>query len=552
MSIVQAILDRPEHPERIDRLVRRLQRRHRGWVLVDAMNRHDYAWMHARPFVKDEGFTPGLRREGAGRDITGAELLGWLAPRFSYALVAVRPPGPPPPELARMLVSAREIGLPFLVLEAGEGEGEVRYFDGEGRRRSLPPPEPLAGDSLGLRLKGGRTLAGAWQLPLTLEATLAQPRARLEVELTAQGSGFRRRSYGFLLERARDAAAGTGRLVLDVRPDPEERDELVLRAEGFAEPLRIQAFKSFVPVPQPFSSRDEPWQVHVLFDRTTLDVDQWPAALSTSFARGGTAHADGGEDRSVPLIGPNAAPPASWNLRLRHRLAAALPQLALEMPAMDLHLWWFADMPRDGIERHPWLESPRAAFAPCGRCPAERLGEVLESEAFGYCPGLDVYDAVDEALAGVALAIAGESERSRHAVIVVGDSPPPPRDPLDPFWRELPGRSVATNARCSGGFRQALADLAALRVPVGWLFIRSPRGPAPAEAGLLGFGQAYPAFQSVKERVLGVLRATEGLITVETGTEDDLEGPLRRLGALLGNGPGGIEGVELALGAAAR
>jgi hypothetical protein len=560
MSIVDAIFDHPGHAEKIDQLVRKLQRRHRGWVLVDAANREDYAWMHARPFVKDEGFTPGLRRELRSADgFNGvAEVLSWLEPRFGYALVIVKPPGLPVPEVVSMLAHAQETQLPFLVLELGERLEDLRYIDDAGRKRRLPLPGPLHGEALALRLTGARTESGEWQLPLPLDAVVAEPRAKLEVELTGRSNGFRRRSYGFLLERPPGTGAASGRLVLDVRPHREQRDELILTAEGFREAPRIQAYESVVPGPRPSPARDETWRVHVLFDRTTLDVDQWPAALSAGFVRSTAGRTDAGEDRNQRLTKPPSAAAslavesASWNLRLRRSLAAALPQLAREMPGAELHLWWFADTPRAGIERHPVLESPRTAFAACGRCPSEHLMEVLESAQFGYCPGLDIYDAADEALEAVAAAISGTPGRAHHAVIVVGDSPPPPRDPFDPLWRELPGRSVATNARCSGKFRQALAALGKLDVPVGWLFIRSPRGPAPEDGKLLAYGKSYPAFQSVKERVLALLRATEGLITVETGTETDLEGSLRRLAALLGRGPGGIAGVDFALAPEAR
>jgi hypothetical protein len=561
MSIVDAILDHSGHAEKIDQLVRKLQRPHRGWVLVDAANREDYAWVHARPFVRDEGFTPGLRREVRSADgFTGvAEVLSWLEPRFGYALVIAKPPGPPLPEVLGMLAHAQEMRLPFLVLELGERLEDLCYIDERGIKPRLPHPGPLHAETLALRLTGARMESGEWQLPLRLDAVVTEPRAKLEVDLIGRSNGFPRRSYGFLLERPPGTGAASGRLVLDVLPHRGQRDELILTAEGFPEVPRIQVYKSGVPGPRTRPARDETWRVHVLFDRTTLDVDQWPAALSAGFVRATAGRTDAGEDLSRLLNTPASAPAspavesAGWNLRLRRSLAAALPQLTREMPGAELHLWWFADTPRAGIERHPVLESPRNAFAACGRCPSEHLAEVLESEQFGYCPGLDIYDAADEALEAIAAAIGGgASDRVYHAVIVVGDSPPPPRDPFDPLWRELPGRSVATNARCSEKFRQALAALGKLKVPVGWLFIRSPRGPAPEDGKLLGYRKSYPDFQFVKERILALLRATEGLITVETGTETDLEGPLRRLAALLGRGPGGIAGVDFALAPEAR
>jgi hypothetical protein len=556
MSLVESILSQPGHLQRIDQVVRQLPgvRRHRGWVLVDAANFDDHAWIHSRPYLLDETEgLPGFRRERRDGDgLSGYEILSWLEPRSGYALALAK--GPEEKGLSQavreLLQRVQDIRLPFLMVDAAGEPLHLWYHDGEGHRRPLPPVGALRREALRLSFRGRQSLEGEWLLPLTLFAASPRARARVEIHLPER-SGFQRSRYVFVIENSLGQALGSGRIQLDVRPEPEGKDELVLRAEGFSEPPRILTFDTFEETGRQPAS-DERWRIHLLFDRTTLDVDAWPAALAASTGDSGGQGVD--ESRNVRLTTKPSAPVSSltdtaqWNLVLRRKLAEALQGLEGEMPGVELDLWWFADIPRqeEGIARHRSIESPSIAFAPWGKCLTTQLAEALAGDPFAYSPGLDIYDAVDQALAEVVLVARAEARPVRQAVIIIGDSPPPPRDPADPLW-DLPGKPVISNARRSPLFRESLADLGALRVPVGWLFVRSPRSPAVTDDLLRPYSWKYPAFQALKQRVLSILASIPGMTLVETSTDDDLSEPLHQLLALLRSREGEIVGLDISL-----
>jgi len=227
-------------------------------------------------------------------------------------------------------------------------------------------------------------------------------------------------------------------------------------------------------------------QWNIVFDRTRLDTTQWARALDA--VAQGTCNVD----PSLP-----DSDPSLWNRDCIESTARTLSNLlARHAPESTIEVWGFSDVPRpDGCAPVAGLPMERIPFNRLGRCDREGLATAFAG--LSYVTGLDLCDAVDEALADV-LSSVRHHPGIRHAVLVIGDSPPPAYGPDDPIWKEVAARpgTPFTGMRCSTLFRDTLEDLGKLGVPVGWLFLADRGAPPP------GADATYLTWRDQTARVL--------------------------------------------------
>lgn len=269
--------------------------------------------------------------------------------------------------------------------------------------------------------------------------------------------------------------------------------------------LQLQGATS--PVGAPRFDPARPLVVTVIVDRTACDPDAYPHLVQRAVGLGRRDVDDvfGGEADAH-----GALEPGSWNIGTRRALALALPA-ALELlhPKITLQLGWFADVPSDtGLARPDGLPVALASEGAVGEVERETLAVVLDGPAFSWVSGMDLIDGADVALGRVAHGACADRDH-QHAVILVGDSPPPPSQG-GPLWRALTTLGPAVGVRTGDGFSDALARLEDSGIPVGWLFLRSARGPE-APRHLAGTLALWPAYQSLREAVLTGLSQTVGL-----------------------------------------
>jgi hypothetical protein len=205
---------------------------------------------------------------------------------------------------------------------------------------------------------------------------------------------------------------------------------------------------------------------------------------------------------------------AEWNRGLRTAVIEGLTRALGRQRDVTVDLWTFADEERSFTVAIPSLPTPRSVFNR-GDHNAADLTHILD--ASGYMPGLDVYDAVDEALEGVTKRL---TRNARHAVLIVGDSPPPPQrtEASDPLWAGIAGTPERTNARKSGRFMAALTLLQHAGVPIEWVFVKTARWPALPSGMML----AYERYHSLRERVLAALKEIPHMHVTAAASADEV------------------------------
>lgn len=503
-----------------------------GWALVVAGSPNSVVWVHVRPFLHVPDMPQGF-------SLQRQEFYGFQPcsdPR--YVTLFVRQGAADfPPEVYELMGRAQEQSLPWLAIQVAPGAEAVTVFEQDGPPKQLPHEvPPLRVGALRIKVNCEEEVLIEESLPLELRVESDAPAAAVSLTLLDQ-SGFSKDSYHYVVRSGDGQPLGRGTLRLGANCRAGQPDELVFQHAGFEHEVSAEEWETPPRTEATPVFHNGPVNLHLLFDRTTLDVDAWPVAyealdsvrpddsdVAEAFVLEQAPGGDGGWNAG------------GWNIRLREALADALLSETHRLhDDVALHLWWFADIPRNGIAMNdsvPWVSEP------CGRAghfPLSLLKEQLSSPSFDYASGFDLFDAVDESLEQVGEFIAEQSQarRAQHAVLIVGDSPPPPATPAasDHLWKRLVSRPVRTNARCSLRFTSALEGLSRLRVPVGWLFIRTSRAPSASA----GYGKKYMAqfqyFQTIREDVLAALRQFSSVVVEDCAGTEDLP---RALGRLLG------------------
>ena len=480
----------------------------RGWMAADATLPHlPWVVVHLRPWLGDPGSRPGLRREDGNGPLRDR------APAAGYGLVLLaRDPASLLEPALTALRTALSLEQPSLCVFGFPGE---LTFQHEGERLPLPSPRPLAALApIRVELRGRLPHTFETFLPATLRIRGTQARHSLlaRAGLTAD---FEEPFERFEIRSRDGSPIGDLALRADLRAEAGTRDRLTLapasdarievRSAGLERPGRPRRLAGAAAL-----------RLHVIFDRTALDLEAWPRALAALTSRSAE-------------VNEAAAPKGQWNLKLRQQLAAGLQgslQRLHRRPTLDF--WWFADQPRPGIAPPDGLPIAAASWGHPGELRLEQLPAALLGRDFDYACGMDLFDAVDEALEQVAGRI-GNPAAYQHAVLIVGDSPPPPADEQDPLWRRLVqgngDGAPRTNARRSPRFRTILASLERQGVPIGWLFVRHPGNPETQPADL----DSRPRFQTLREEVLAALQQYTSLVVEACDPGDDIG---RSLGAL--------------------
>lgn len=497
-----------------------------GWRMVSIRPQGLGAeWVHMRPYLGDEGMAHGYRVEPDGR----APLE--LCEEPSYPNLFVRwDGGDIPTEVYELLGDAERRQIPWLMVEVSSGSEALSLYDkSDGSRKSLSGlTRPSSVRPLTLNVEGSRAIELSEFLPFDVQVSSNTHAAAFSVNVKTASAKFSRRAYHFTLAEAGRKPLGSGALRVNVRCRVGQPDDLVVTALDFKGGVVVRE-QEFAAAGRQRPPRFSPGtvQLHVVFDRTTLDADAWPVALA---ALGGLVEESGDEMYSRGESGQQ-----SWNQHLREALAEALAHAVGEFHGGDVlfHLWWFADMPRPGVASIRNIPVLRVAHGGGEQCSADELRGQLCSPMFEYAPGLDLFDAADEALQRVAAHIAPTARHSamQHAVLVVGDSPPPPADKQDVLWTALVDGPPRTNARCSPRFRDALRSLHEMRVPVGWLFMRP--GIPTSKAGYREYENQFQYFGTLRKNVLNALHQIDGLKVEDCRGTADIGRALRDLLAQL-------------------
>ncbi len=450
------------------------------------------AWFHMRPFYRANSRSHGCRIVSIEK--IEPELLQQT--RGDYFVAFLRRSRSP---MTSVVHASAMDGLFWLSLEISDN-GETNVIV-DGSAGSLPHPltlhdpvEPLGSVSI-------RVGTELYACTMPAELVVQSSGDRCHVVLGCDLPRLRVAHHEFVLRKKKRGVIGQTVLKLDIEPQAGIHDRLVLRA-GDRRNVALRPLLGEPEQPPP------PLVLHVLFDRTTLD-----AGLHSNAAR---------VTGSVSTTNPSPLPPGDWNARLRRSTAEAVT-LAISKRVIELELWPFADVPRDAMSGNRLaLSAGGAAWSHivCHDPEAFRQAMAGDSQC-GWRYGLDYVDAVDEVLSAVASRIE-ERRELQHAVLIIGDSPPPPERVGDGLWNAIV-EDRRSNCRRSPLFTKALARLVASRVPVLWAFVMTSSPEAGTEdEGLL------QSLHHVQERVARALREIEGLI-VSTCYAADLTGTVYRL-----------------------
>ena len=509
------VLSSQELLTRIDAALARRDPERRGWALVDATRPGlPGVRIHARPFLLEPCGAPGLRVEAEARPFRPEE----LPAKYGLILLA-SDPGDLDESALQALRSTVERQRSTLCLYAPAGA--ALSMSQEGRLVPLPAaPASLGVGRIHMTLRGREDLDLAAPLPKKVRVRGAEPRDTFFVRSLLSpeaGESFER----FEIVSRDGSPLGEALLRLDLGTDGEA-DRLVITPWSGEDRILVR-HTGILPPPPP----DRAVRLHVIFDRTTLDREAWERALSAA----GQWMQDA-EDSNPTVEARVDRSQREWNHEIRARLALSMRETVPKLHRrVILDLWWFADAPRPGMAPSDGLPTAPAAWGHLGTRRLENLSDTLLATDFDYACGMDLFDAVDEALEQVVHRTRDLTDE-RHAVLIVGDSPPPPADEQDPLWQRVVDGPPRTNARRSPKFRDALARLRREEIPVGWLFVRHPKSvnsqtAKERERGLLF--EHYPRFQTLRERVLAALQQQPGLLLEDCDGVEDFE---RSLGAL--------------------
>jgi hypothetical protein len=491
-------------------------------------------WVHVRPYLSDTGMPPGFRVETAV--LSSFKLCN--DPR--YVTLFAREHGHDfTPQIYELISEAQRQSLPWLAIEVGDEPQSLTIFEQDGNQKLLSADlPPLRAREQLLRLTGNEAMEINEYLPLEVAVVGEAHVGAFSVDLL-EHSGFSKNSYHFVIRGPEAQPLGPGVLRINVRCRAGKPDEIVLEPLNFEPQGTVEEWEMRPRTePEPLFRRGAV-SLHLLFDRTTLDVDAWPVAFEASegSARDLEAEEVFGTERSSKA--------EDWNQKFRQSLAQALMKQVYNLhDEVQIYLWWFADTPKPGIAGSKALPTINESYGLVGTCAIEALAVQLGGSHFDYACGLDLFDAVDEALEDAANIIKNRSltNREQHAVLIVGDSPPPPAHPGDILWEKLVTRPVLTNARCSTKFTSALETLRRMQIPVAWLFMRTSRAPSVG-AAYRKYVQQFQYFQSLRENILSALQQLEGLAVEGCAGPEDLERAIAKILSRMARTPPRIPGI---------
>jgi hypothetical protein len=507
MSDPRQILTSREALSGIDAALARRMERPRGWVLVDAESASlPSKVVHTRPWLHDPEAVRGFRIESVPHRFSRSE----VQPGYGVVFLA-GPGGAMDPAGYESVAAMLDDGTPHLVI-CLDGDGLV-VSDGAGHWLGMPVPRRVLSNLLVLEIQAATTARRETSLPFHIPVSSSMSQDMILIRL-AEKKGFREAEGRFRLRTAGGGPLGRGSLRIDFEAQGPA-DQLVVFPEGFAgsvEALRLEAPRA---AGGRRFQRGLPVRLHLLFDRTTLDPENWARAFEALMVT----------DEQEQEFTVDEDPKPKWNLQIRRGLAQALARTLPQLhDLVKPELWWFADIAQPGVAEPDGLPSSTITFGHPGDCAIENLEDRLVGRTFGYATGMDLIDAVDELLAEVSAAISA-SPREQHAVLIVGDSPPPPADENDPIWQGVIQRPLRTNARCSPLFQQHLTILAERQVPVGWLFIRSSAHPTGREL----FVAHYPYYQTLRENTLAALKRMPDLLVQSSDGVESFDRALMEL-----------------------
>jgi hypothetical protein len=445
------------------------------------------AWFHLRAFYLEGG-------EQGCRIVPMAsieELVPLQQPQSGYFVAVLRRPG-------QTVVNKPDIpdGVPNLIVEMAH-EGEITVVTSTGYCRPLTPVDGT-GPLQGLNLRVG---AQPHRVTMPTEVSVEFSGDRCHLVLSCDDSRLGNVDHEFVLARTPQGRRrdGNAAVRVDIEAVPGNHDRLIVAVDSRAFELRSLTGIPREPLP--------PLVLHVVFDRTAIDDDRWSeAALAT-----------------IRSLNETTPPPTGhWNELLRRRTAEAMKDAVAGMDRrIELELWPFADVPSDAMSRsHLTLSetSPAWSHIPCGGEVNRLTAALNDGNRCSWRYGLDYVDAVDEALEAVESAVAdqGAVQRERkdeqHAVLIVGDSPPPPQLVADPLWDAIV-EERQTNCRRSSRFMDTLARLRQSQTPVLWAFIRLKGRDTGDDESIL-------RLHRIQERVASALAGIEGLIVSACYSED--------------------------------
>lgn len=489
----------PEFLEAADRLTRARFPERLGFLLLDLTDARA-TLVHARRFLRQAGCPPGLRPEDllpTRRD----ELLQSLNAANNYIVVAVTAEdGDVDPAAVGIIESVENRALPWFTIQRTAG-GDVRAVDGA--TESADDARKIWSRPVDVQVDGVRPVADVRYLPFDLDVVAPQPLCTFKLQL--RGAALGQHDFDVILRSRDQLAIGAGSVRVDVLLRPGKTDEVFLEPQHFERELELG-----FGVPVVFPSLP-PLELHLLFDCTTVDPDTWPQALTGAYMH------------------PKRESEGQWNLALRKEIGTALTDVLRRITrSIDVDLWWFAD--REHPDMVPFGASgmDQLSFYHHGTTRREQIIDDLTSRTFEYRPGLDLFDAVDEALLEISKKVLGRATDRQHAVVIIGDSPPPPFDVQDPLWTEVVVGPPATNARRSSAFRTALDCLKKAGVPVVWIFLLSLRERAHDN---LYAHQHHDQIRLtvIKQRIASALERFDGLTVVSCAGMSELRGAIEKV-----------------------
>lgn len=413
-----------------------------GFAGIDGETR-DGAWFHSRPFYSRNSHPPGYRI----MPLELVELKSLQQARAGYFVAVLIRNGSTDP-IKNIDPSLLE-HLSWLAVEIADDGESLAIVDA----RHVRHPVALRGaieqpDGVPLRVH-----KATYACTMPAELVVQTSSDRCHFVLGCNVPRLQSADYEFELTSKKGGAIDKTVLLLDVDPLPGSNDRLVVQAADRYIGLRQLAWTHRQPSPA--------LVLHVVFDRTMIGGEFWGDAAQVTSAE--------------PTGNPTLTPPTDWNSRLRRRTAEAVAAaLSGTEGLVELELWPFADLPIHDAGRESVLTLGATSRAwNQVVCPdMKTFVEAMNSaDECGWRYGLDYVDAVDEVLAEVALSVE-KRNGVQHAVLIVGDSPPPPERVGDTLWEAIV-EERQNNCRRSPLFMQTMARLLKSNVPVLWAFVRT-------------------------------------------------------------------------------